>query len=503
MTPEPDAPRSGGGAARAAYLGIDCGTGSTKALLLDAERGEVLALRAAPHRIDARADGTSEQDPGWWLDALWASVRAVLADRPGVEVRGIAVSGQQHGLVALDAAGTPVRPAKLWNDTTTVTECDLLTDAVGGLEAALALTGNRFLTGYTAPKLLWLRRHEPKAYARAVRFCLPHDYLNLWLTGAFVTEPGDASGTAYVDVRQRTYSKPVLAAIDPGRAWADALPAIVASRSVIGELRPEAAEALGLRAGIGVSGGGGDNMCAAIGVGAVRPGPVVASLGTSATAFAYRDEPAIDPLGEVSAFCDSTGGWLPLACTLNCTAVVDWARQLVGDGAPTVDQALAASPPGARDLTFLPYLTGERTPDLPRAAGSLHGLRLEHRPEDIVRAAVEGVTDGLAFALAALGRTGVRPEQLVLVGGGANSDAWGQLVADMTGLPVERPRSAEAAAEGAARQARWTIDGVEPGGFAAERRWEPDAQPATEAVRERLASARERERERTLQGQGA
>ncbi len=479
---------------RAAYLGVDCGTGSTKALLFAADDGEVLAVRSAAHRIDARADGTSEQDPTWWLSALRDGVRAVLADQPGIEVRGVAVSGQQHGLVALDAAGAPVRPAKLWNDTTTVAECDLLTDAVGGLDAALALTGNRFLTGYTAPKVLWLRRHEPDAYARARRFCLPHDYLNLWLTGAFVTEPGDASGTAYVDVRERAYSQPVLSAIDPERDWADALPAIVPSRSMIGELRPAAAEALGLRAGIPVSGGGGDNMCAAIGVGAVRPGPVVASLGTSATAFAYRDEPAIDPLGEVSAFCDSTGGWLPLACTLNCTAVVDWARRLVGDAAPTVDQALAASPPGARDLTFLPYLTGERTPDLPRAAGSLHGLRLEHAPEDVVRSAVEGVTDGLAFALDALGRTGVRPEQLILVGGGANSDAWGQLVADMTGLPVERPRSAEAAAEGAARQVRWAVEGVEPSGFAAERRWEPATQPATEAVRERLAAARERER---------
>jgi xylulokinase len=494
MTAEPSAPPPTGRDARAAYLGIDCGTGSTKALLLGAEDGTVLAVRSAPHPIDARGDGTSEQDPAWWLEALRAAVRAVLAEKPGVAVRGIGVSGQQHGLVALDAADAPVRPAKLWNDTTTVAECDLLTDAVGGLDAALALTGNRFLTGYTAPKLLWLRRHEPEAYARAMRFCLPHDYLNLWLTGAFVTEPGDASGTAYVDVRRRTYSEPVLAAIDPDRAWAGALPAIVASRSVVGELRPEAAEALGLTAGIPVSGGGGDNMCAAIGVGAVRPGPVVASLGTSATAFAYRDEPAIDPLGEVSAFCDSTGGWLPLACTLNCTAVVDWARHLVGDGAPTVDEALAASPHGARDLTFLPYLTGERTPDLPRAAGSLLGLRLEHGPEDIVRAAVEGVTDGLAFALEALGRTGVRPEELILVGGGANSDAWGQLVADMTGLPVERPRSAEAAAEGAARQARWTVDGVEPGGFVAERRWEPAPRPATQAVRQRLAAARERER---------
>jgi xylulokinase len=477
--------------ARPSFLGIDCGTGSTKALLLDAESGDVLNVRAARHAIDARADGTSEQDPADWTAALVAAVREVLAATPGATIRGIAVSGQQHGLVALDADDRPVRLAKLWNDTTTVEECALLTDAVGGDGAALAATGNRFLVGYTAPKLLWLRRHEPDRYAAARRFCLPHDFLNLWLTGAFATEPGDASGTAFFDVRTRRYAMRVLGAIDPERDWLAALPPVVESRSVIGQLRPEAAEALGLAPGVPVTAGGGDNMCAAIGAGAIHAGPVVVSLGTSATAFGYRDEPAIDPLGEVSAFCDSTGAWLPLACTLNCTAVVDWARSFAGPSAPDVDTALVASPPGARGLTFLPYLSGERTPDMPRVAGSLHGLRLEHGPADVVRSAVEGVTDGLAFALDALGRTGVVPERLVAVGGGANSDAWLQMVADMTALPTARPASTEAAAEGAALQARWVIDGVEPEPPAVAANWEPRADPALDEARARLASARE------------
>ena len=475
---------------RACFLGIDCGTGSTRALLLDAEEGSVVGVASSPNELDTRPDGTSEQDPLDWIRSLTESVGAVLADPPGIEIRGIAVSGQQHGLVALDGADRPVRPAKLWNDTTTVTECALLTDAVGGRDAALALTGNRFLTGYTAPKLLWLRRHEPASYAATRRFLLPHDYLNLWLTGAFVTEPGDASGTAYFDVRERRYAMPVLAAIDPDREWTLALPRVVDSRSVIGTLRAEAAEALGLPAGISVTAGGGDNMCASIGVGAVKPGPVVVSLGTSATAAGYRAGPAVDPLGEVSAFCDSTGGWLPLACTLNCTGVVDWLRDLLGADAPSVDEALATSPAGARGLTFLPYLSGERTPDLPRAAGSLSGLRLDHDAADLVRAAVEGVTDGLAFGLDALRRTGVEPDRLIAVGGGANSDSWAQLVADLTALPVERPAGTEAAAEGAARQARWVLDDVAPEDFEVGRRWEPRDEPALVAMRDRLEAAR-------------
>lgn len=477
--------------ARPCFLGLDCGTGSTKALLLDAQDGTVIGVRSTEHRLDARADGTSEQDPAEWLTAATSAVRAVLEATPGATIRGIGVSGQQHGLVALDASDTPVRRAKLWNDTTTVEECALLTDAVGGLAATLSLTGNRFLTGYTAPKILWLRRRERASYDRARRFCLPHDYLNLWLTGVFVTEPGDASGTAYFDVRERRYSGPVLDAIDAERDWEAALPPLAESLSIIGQLREPAAEALGLPHGIPVSAGGGDNMCAAIGVGAVREGPVVVSLGTSATAFGHRAAAATDPEGEVSAFCDSTGGWLPLACTLNCTAVVDWARSLVGENAPSVDQALAESPVGAAGLTFLPYLYGERTPNLPRASGSLLGLRPDHRGEDLVRAAVEGVTDGLAFALEALGRTGTRAERLVLVGGGANSDGWAQVVADLTGLEVERPRGREAPAEGAARQVRWVIDGVAPEAAVSDGRWEPRADPAVAGLRERLASARD------------
>ncbi len=283
---------------RRAFLGIDCGTQSTKALVVDAETEAVLGIGRGGHELIERQDGTREQQPDWWIQALITATLEAVAHAGSVEIAGIGVSGQQHGLVCLGADDRPVRAAKLWNDTTTTEECTLLTETLGGKPRVLQLTGNSFLPGYTAPKVLWLKRHEPEAYAATLRMCLPHDYLNLWLTGVFASEPGDTSGTAYFDVRSRTYSAPVLQVLDAERNWTSSLPNLVDSVSVIGGLRAGAAEALGLAAGVPVSGGGGDNMMAAIGVGAVHEGPVVVSLGTSGTAFTYRGAPAVDPIGE-------------------------------------------------------------------------------------------------------------------------------------------------------------------------------------------------------------
>ncbi|MDQ3871966.1 MAG: FGGY family carbohydrate kinase, partial [Chloroflexota bacterium] len=243
-----------------AFLGIDCGTQSTKALLLDAETGATLAIGRAGHELIERRDGTREQHPDWWVAALIAAVRGALRSAGEVAVAGIGVSGQQHGLVCLDQADRPLRAAKLWNDTTTAEECDLLTERLGGAHEVLRLTGNLFLPGYTAPKVAWLLRHEPDAYGATRRMCLPHDFLNLWLTGRLVTEPGDASGTAYFDARSRRYSDSVLAALDPARDWQSSLPPVVDSLSAVGELRAEAREALGIREVPVVSAGGGDNM---------------------------------------------------------------------------------------------------------------------------------------------------------------------------------------------------------------------------------------------------
>jgi D-xylulose kinase len=484
-------------AAPRAFLGIDCGTQSTRALLLADDGRTVLGMGRADHDLVEREDGTREQDPGWWWSATAAAVRAALHSAGPVEVAGMAVSGQQHGLVALDAAERPVRLAKLWNDTTTVAQCARLTTSLGGDDALLSLTGNRMLTGYTAPKIAWLAEQEPDAYAAARRLCLPHDYLNLRLTGSFATEPGDASGTAYFDVRRRAYAEPVLAAIDDARDWEAALPPVVDSLSVIGNLDAAAAAELGLPAGIPVSAGGGDNMCAAIGVGAVVEGPLVVSLGTSGTAFARSDAPAIDPAGEAAAYCDSAGGWLPLVCTLNCTLASEWVRGLLGLERPAFESAIVDTAPGAEGLSFLPHLDGERTPNLPRSAGVFSGLRASHRAEHLVRAVVEGVTFGLAYALGALRRAGVEPSEITLVGGGAASDGWAQLCADVFGAPVRRERQPEAAALGAARQARHVVDGTPLGALEGTRqvtaadRFEPRPGQALREAGERLMALRE------------
>ena len=474
---------------RRVFLGVDCGTQSTKVVLRDPASGAVVAVGRAPHELIERGDGTREQDPAWWIDALRLAVRdAVRGER--FDIGGIGVSGQQHGLVCLDRSDRPVRAAKLWNDTTTAPECAQLTRKLGGQFRVLELTGNLLLPGYTAPKIAWLASHEPDAYARTVRMCLPHDYLNLWLSGEFVTEAGDASGTGYFDVHARRNSQAVLAAIDAARDWQRALPSIAPALSVVGALRRDAAEALGLEAGIPVSAGGGDNMCAAIGCDVVAEGPVAVSLGTSGVAFAYRSEPAVDPLGEAAAFCDSTGGWLPLACTLNCTSATEWVRGLFAMDHADVDVAVATG--GGLGPAFLPYLSGERTPNRPDGAGVFVGLRPDHGRDAIVRAVVEGVTFGLAYALDALRRAGVAPTEVTLIGGGSASDPWAQLCADVFGLPVVRPEIVEAAASGAARQAQWAVEGKRPGlAPSPSRRFTPRPTLELQAAAERMVALRE------------
>jgi D-xylulose kinase len=478
-----------GATARRAFLGIDCGTQSTKALLVDADTLAPLAVGRATHELISRDDGTREQHPDWWLSALQDATREALAAAGSVEVAGIGVSGQQHGMVCLDAEDRPLRPAKLWNDTTTAPDCAWLTRKLGGQAAVLESIGQAFLPGYTAPKVSWFHRSEPDLYEQTVRICLPHDYLNLWLTGAYATEPGDASGTAYFEPRGRAYQPAVLQLLDGARDWERTLPPIVPSLSQIGTLRPAAADALGLPAGTPVSASGGDNSCAAIGIGAVRPGPVVVSLGTSGTVFAHTATPGLDPRGEVAAFCDSTGGWLPLVCTLGCTVASEWVRGLFGLSHAGIEVALVRTEPGSGPV-FLSHLEGERTPDLPNAAGLFAGLRASHGPSDLVRAVLEGVSFGLAYGLEALKRTGVEPTAITLVGGGAASNGWAQLCADVFELPVQRPAVTEAAALGAALQARWVVDDAPAPAPTVAASWEPRPSEALRAARARAAELR-------------
>jgi len=437
------------------YLGIDSGTQSTKCVALDLNTGRVIAEARAPHQLIAGLPpGHMEQHPQAWAAALEQTIGAVAAKIDASRVRGIGISGQQHGFVPLDAAGAVIRPAKLWCDTSTAAECALLTKKLGGTTAVIRETGLPFLPGYTAPKILWLKRHEPANFKRLAHVLLPHDFLNFHLTGGYFMEAGDASGTALFDVRRRRWSAKVCAAID--RKLLACLPAISDSRAAAGTLKPELAQRWGFPADVVVSAGGGDNMMGAIGTGNVAPGVVTASFGTSGTIYAYAKQPVVDPRGEIAAFCSSTGGWMPLLCTMNVTLVTEQMRQLFGADHAAMEAAVAATPAGADGLILLPYFTGERTPNLPNARGVLFGVGLGNTTRGhLMRAAMEGVTLGMNYGLRRLGELGIKPKEIRLTGGGAKSAIWRQIMADIFGVPVVKMVEDEGAALGGALQAAW------------------------------------------------
>lgn len=435
-------------------LGIDCGTQSLKTVALDGETGEVLASASRAYGlVEGLPPGHLEQDPEIWWDALKETVAEVLTalgPRRG-EVAALGVSGQQHGFVPLDAGHGVIRPAKLWCDTSTAAQCEEIRAALGGREAVIGLVGNDILPGFTAPKILWLKQNEPARYARLAHLALPHDFLNLRLTGNLRMEYGDASGTALLDVRRRVWLPEVCAAIDP--ALRDKLPAVGSSREACGFLRDDLRREWNLGE-VTVSAGGGDNMMAAIGTGNVQPGAVTASLGTSGTVFVCAGEPVVDPEGEIAAFCDSNDRWLPLLCTMNGTVATELFRRMFGWDHDRMDRETASVAPGADGLLFLPYLQGERTPNLPDACGVLHGMNASNTtPAHLARAVMEGVTLGMAYGLRRMEELGVRPDVIRLTGGGSNSPVWRQMCADIFGYPVVTLRSAEGAALGAAIQA--------------------------------------------------
>lgn len=446
------------------YLGIDSGTQGTRCLALDLESQSIVAVAHRSYGfIEGLPPGHLEQSPDTWTDAADEVVRECLAALGArrQEVRAIGVSGQQHGLVVLNADNEPVRPAKLWCDTSTTAQCDALNAEFGGADEIIAMTGNAMLPGYTAPKLLWLKENEPSNFEAASAFLLPHDYLNFWLTGEKRMEYGDASGTALFDVRTRTWCKPLLAFID--EELEDRLPTVGSSRKPAGLLRETLREEWGLGPNVLVSAGGGDNMMAAIGTGNIAPGGVItASLGTSGVLFAYSSEPVVDEDGEVAAFCDGTDAWLPLACTMNVTVATEQARGLFGWNHAALDAAVESTAPGAGGLLFLPYLQGERTPNLPRATGVLHGLTVANmHPAQLARATMEGVTLGLAYALNRFKTLGLQTKEVRLTGGGSRSAVWRQICADVFHLPVIGLESSESAALGAAIQAAWTDHAIQ------------------------------------------
>lgn len=439
------------------FIGIDSGTQSVKAIVLDLETRKVVADARAPHAlISGLPVGHMEQHPREWVAALDAVIGEVASRIDRTRVRGIGVSGQQHGFVPLDAKGGVIRPAKLWCDTSTTDECALITRKLGGPKAAIRRTGNLILPGFTAPKILWLKRHEPANFRRLRQVLLPHDYLNFHLTGNYAMEYGDASGTALLDVRRRTWSREALAAID--RHLGDWLPSLRDSYEAAGTLRPALAAKYGLSQDVVVSAGGGDNMMGAIGTGNVKPGIVTASFGTSGTIYAYASQPVVDPEGEIAAFCSSTGGWLPLLCTMNVTTVTEQVRSLLDCDHAGLETAAASAPAGSNGLLLLPYFAGERTPNVPAGSGVLLGLNRESlAPAPLARAAMEGVTMGMNYGLRRLAELGVKAREIRLTGGGAKSAVWRQIMADVFGVPVVGMREDEGAALGGALQAAWCV----------------------------------------------
>ena len=442
---------------RTLLVGIDSGTQSTKVLVVDAKSGKVIAASAEPYDlIPNLPPGAKEQHPHIWRDATQKAVRkalALAAARPG-EVKAIGVSGQQHGFVPLDKNGQVIRPAKLWCDTSTAAECDEIMATVGGLKATIRTMGNAVLPGFTASKILWLKKREPKNYARLATVLLPHDYLNFWLTGEKAMEYGDASGTALLDVKTRKWSDKVLRAIDAGLSVK--LPPLFPSDQPAGRLKPAIANALGLSTDVLVSAGGGDNMMGAIGTGNTRQGVITASFGTSGTIYACSEKPVIDPAGEIAAFCDSTNRWLPLLCTMNVTVATEMVRHDFGMDVKTFDATVARAQPGADGLVLLPYLEGERTPNVPDGTGVFCGVTPKtFTAGHFARAAMEGVTLGMNYGLRRLAELGVKPKQIRATGGGANSKVWRQIMADIFNAEVVTLKVSEGAAYGAALQALW------------------------------------------------
>ncbi|MEU3547482.1 xylulokinase [Streptomyces longwoodensis] len=443
-------------------VGVDTSTQSTKALVVDVATGRVVASGQAPHTVSSGAG--RESDPRQWWDALCEALRQ--CGDAAHEAAAVSIGGQQHGLVTLDAQGEPVRPALLWNDVRSAPQARRLTEDLGGAKFWAERTGSVPAASFTVTKWAWLAENEPEAVraTRAVR--LPHDYLTERLTGEGTTDRGDASGTGWWASSTEAYDPEILAHVGLDQAL---LPRVVRPGEVAGTVHRHD---LPFSKGTLVAPGTGDNAAAALGLG-LRPGTPVLSLGTSGTVYAVSRHRPADPTGTVAGFADAHGDWLPLACTLNCTLAVDRLAALLG-----LDRE-AVEPAGG--VTLLPYLDGERTPNLPHAAGLLHGLRHDTTAGQILQAAYDGAVHALLAALdLVLDADADRSAPLLLIGGGARGTAWQQTVRRLSGRPVQVPEARELVALGAAAQAAGLLTGEDPAAVA--RRWDTARGPVLEPV---------------------
>lgn len=465
--------------------GVDSSTQSVKVVVRDAATGAWVREGRAAH-----PDGTEVDPDAWWQALAQASVGGLLED-----VAAIAVAGQQHGMVALDEAGAVVRPALLWNDTRSAPDAQDLVGELGGPRAWADAVGSVPLAAFTISKVRWMARNEPANAARTAQIMLPHDYLSWQLADrpdTPTTDRGDASGTGYWSPSAGAYRHDLVTLAlghDAG------VPTVADPRAVIGELGPRARAHLGIQGSqpILIGPGTGDNMGAALALG-IGPGDVVVSLGTSGTAFAGSDHPTFDDSGLVAGFADATGCFLPLVCTLNAARILTSTAELLGVDMEGFAQLALSAQPGSGGLTLLPYFDGERTPNLPDARGSLHGITRQNlTPANIARAAVEGMLGGMADAVDALVSVGIKPRRVLLVGGAASNPAVVEIAATLVSAPVEVPPAGEYVADGAARQAAWILAGdqlpdwrdVRPGEVITR---DPQTVPA---VREQYRHARE------------
>jgi xylulokinase len=450
-------------------LGIDSSTQSTKALLVDATSGDVVAQQSAPH------PGGTSVDPRAWLDAF-DNATAGLLERSGA----VAVGGQQHGMVALDASDVPVHDAILWNDMRSSDQAIDLIDELGGPEACAETIGSVLVASFTSTKLRWLRDHEPEAAARTHRVLLPHDYVSRHLTGGEpFTDRGDASGTGYFSTGKDDWL-PELAEAAIGHPVE--LPRIVPSSEI----------AATTSTGVAVGAGTGDNMAAALALD-LSPGDVVVSIGTSGVASTISTSRTADGTGAVTGFADATGRFLPLTATVNAAQILDLQARFLGVDHEELGRLAMAAPPGAHGLTIVPYYNGERTPNLPDARGTWSGLTTSTTREDLARAAFEALLCSLADAVDHLvAATGVTPQRILMVGGAARNAAVQAIAPAVFGVPVTVPAPGEYVALGAARQAAWALAGTpEPPTWDSASAETYDAEP-TPLVREAYARLRDR-----------
>lgn len=433
-------------------LGIDVSTTATKALLINTE-GNVVAVATKEYGFDTPHPLWSEQDPALWWHGAITSIREVVA-QAGIDpatIRGIGLTGQMHGLVLLDEVGQVLRPSILWNDQRTAAECDEIRARVGKTKL-IEYTGNDALTGFTAPKILWVRNHEPAIYARIRHILLPKDFVRYQLTGQFGMDVADGAGTLLIDLRQRNWSTDVLTALEIERAW---LPPLFEGPQITGHLTDDAASAIGLPAGIPVMAGGGDQAAQGVGVGAVREGIIALTLGTSGVVFGSVNHPFFEPQGRLHAFCHSVPGrWHLMGVMLSAAGSLRWYRDTVAPGL-SYDELLAAAvdiPAGCEGLLFLPYLTGERTPHPdPLARGAFIGLTVRHSLGHMTRAVLEGVAFGLRDSFELMKGVGLSEiTQVRVSGGGARSPLWRQILADVLGSELVTVNTTEGAAFGAA-----------------------------------------------------